>query len=112
MERTHLPPKALAVIGGGDTAVEEASYLANLDGADKIYLVHRRGELRASQVMRDRAQNHPKIELVWNSVVDEVLGDGQKVTGLKLKSTVDGSSENLPLAGCSLQLVTHQIRLP
>ncbi|MEO8270364.1 MAG: FAD-dependent oxidoreductase, partial [Aureliella sp.] len=51
--------KPLAVIGGGDTAVEEASYLANLDGAETIYLVHRRDELRASQVMQDRAKNHP-----------------------------------------------------
>ena len=91
--------KPLAVIGGGDTAVEEASYLANLDGADKIYLIHRRGELRASQVMRDRAQNHPKIELVWNSIVDEVLGDGQKVTGLKLKSSLDGSPRELAVSG-------------
>lgn len=91
--------KPLAVIGGGDTAVEEASYLANLDGADKIYLIHRRHELRASKVMQDRAKNHPKIELVWNSVVEEVLGDGKQVTGLKLKSTVDGSINVLNVSG-------------
>jgi thioredoxin reductase (NADPH) len=91
--------KPLAVIGGGDTAVEEASYLANLDGADKIYLVHRRDELRASKVMQDRAKNHPKIELVWNSVVDEVLGDEKQVTGLKLKNTVDGSTSTLQVKG-------------
>ncbi|MEZ6078377.1 MAG: FAD-dependent oxidoreductase [Pirellulaceae bacterium] len=84
--------KPLAVIGGGDTAVEEASYLANLDGAETIYLVHRRDELRASQVMQDRAMKHPKIELVWNSVVEEVLGDDKQVTGLRLKNTVDGAS--------------------
>jgi thioredoxin reductase (NADPH) len=91
--------RPLAVIGGGDTAVEEASYLANLDGADKIYLVHRRDELRASQVMQDRAKNHPKIEILWNSVVEEVLGDGQKVTGLKLKSTTDDSLRELEVGG-------------
>ncbi len=91
--------KPLAVIGGGDTAVEEASYLANLDGADKVYLVHRRDELRASKVMQDRAKNHPKIELVWNSVVEEVLGDGKQVTGLKLKSTVDGTTNLLTVSG-------------
>ncbi len=89
----------LAVIGGGDTAVEEASYLANLEGAQTIYLIHRRGELRASKVMRDRAINHPKIELVWNSVVDEVLGDEKKVTGLRLRSTLDQSTRELPVAG-------------
>ncbi len=91
--------KPLAVIGGGDTAVEEASYLANLDGAETIYLIHRRDELRASQVMQDRAKNHPKIELVWNSVVEEVLGDEKQVTGLRLKDTVDGSSRELPVSG-------------
>ena len=73
--------KPLAVIGGGDTAVEEASYLANLEGADTIYLVHRRDSLRASKAMQDRAFKHPKIKLVWNSVVDEVLGDEKQVTG-------------------------------
>ncbi len=91
--------KPLAVIGGGDTAVEEASYLANLDGAETIYLVHRRDELRASQVMQDRAMKHPKIELVWNSVVEEVLGDDKQVTGLRLKNTVDGASSELAVSG-------------
>jgi thioredoxin reductase (NADPH) len=91
--------KPLAVIGGGDTAVEEASYLANLEGADTIYLVHRRDKLRASKAMQDRALNHPKIKMVWNSVVDEVLGDDKQVTGLKLRSTVDDSISALPVAG-------------
>lgn len=91
--------KPLAVIGGGDTAVEEASYLANLDGAETIYLIHRRDELRASQVMQERAMNHPKIELVWNSVVEEVLGDDKQVTGLRLKNTVDGTSSELAVSG-------------
>lgn len=89
----------LAVIGGGDTAVEEASYLANLDGADKIYLVHRRDELRASKVMADRAKNHPNIEMVWNSVVEEVMGDGDRVTGIQLKDTTNGSTRELPVKG-------------
>lgn len=91
--------KPLAVIGGGDTAVEEASYLANLDGAETIYLVHRRDELRASPVMQDRAMKHPKIKPVWNSVVEEVLGDDKQVTGLRLKNTVDGSSSELAVSG-------------
>lgn len=91
--------KPLAVIGGGDTAVEEATYLANLDGAQTIYLVHRRDELRASKVMADRALNHPNIEMVWNSTVDEVLGDGNQVTGLKLRDTVDDSVRELTVSG-------------
>ncbi|MDA0657750.1 MAG: FAD-dependent oxidoreductase [Planctomycetota bacterium] len=89
----------LAVIGGGDSAVEEASYLANLQNAATIYLVHRRDKLRASQIMQERALNHPKIELVWNSGVEEVLGDGNRVTGLRLKSTVDGSLRELKVGG-------------
>lgn len=91
--------KPLAVIGGGDSAVEEATYLANLKGAETIYLVHRRHELRASKVMQDRALNHPKIKMVWNSAVDEVLGDGKQVTGIKLRNTVDGSESVLPVQG-------------
>ncbi len=91
--------KPLAVIGGGDTAVEEASYLANLDGAETIYLIHRRDALRASQVMQDRAMNHPKIELIWNSEVQEVLGDEKQVTGLRLKSTVGQESRELSVSG-------------
>jgi thioredoxin reductase (NADPH) len=91
--------KPLAVIGGGDSAVEEASYLANLKDAATIYIVHRRDELRASKIMQDRALNHPNIEMVWDSVVDEVLGDGSKVTGLKLKSTKDDSTRTLEVGG-------------
>ncbi len=91
--------KPLAVIGGGDTAVEEATYLANLKGAETIYLVHRRHELRASKVMQERALNHPKIKLVWNSVVEEVLGDENQVTGLKLRNTVDGAESVLAVRG-------------
>ncbi|HMO15097.1 MAG TPA: FAD-dependent oxidoreductase [Pirellulaceae bacterium] len=91
--------KPLAVIGGGDSAVEEATYLANLAGADKIYMVHRRDELRASKIMQERALNHAKIEMVWNSAVDEVLGNGEAVTGLRLRSTVDDSTRELAVGG-------------
>ena len=91
--------KPLAVIGGGDSAVEEATYLANLKGADTIYLVHRRNELRASQIMQERALTHPKIKMVWNSAVDEVLGDGKQVTGLRLRNTVDSGTSELPVQG-------------
>lgn len=91
--------KKLAVIGGGDSAVEEASYLANLKGADTIYVVHRRDQLRASKIMQDRATNHDNIELIWNHIVDEVHGDGNIVTGLSLKSTVDDSTRHLEVGG-------------
>jgi thioredoxin reductase (NADPH) len=91
--------KPLAVVGGGDSAVEEASYLANLDRADTIYMIVRRDQLRASKVMQDRAINHKKIEVLWNSVVEEVVGDGKQVTGLKLKSTVDDSLRELAVGG-------------
>ncbi len=91
--------KPLAVIGGGDSAVEEASYLANLKDAATIYMVQRRDVMRASKIMQERALNHPKIEMVWNHVVEEVVGDGDKVTGLKLKSTVDDSNRELEVGG-------------
>ncbi len=89
--------KKVAVIGGGDSAMEEATYLAKL--AERVYVVHRRDELRASAIMAERALNNSKIEFVWNHVVDEVLGDTSgkfpKVTGLRLKSTKDDSTQEL-----------------
>lgn len=91
--------KTLAVVGGGDSAVEEATYLANLNDAVKVYLIHRRDQLRASKIMQERALNHPKIEMKWNREVEEVLGDGNVVTGLKLKSTVGEPVETLEVGG-------------
>ncbi|TWU55430.1 NAD(P)/FAD-dependent oxidoreductase [Rubripirellula reticaptiva] len=91
--------KPLAVVGAGDSAVEEATYLANLKGAATIYMIVRRDEMRASKVMQDRALNHPNIEVLWNSVVDEVYGDGKLVTGLKIKSTVDEAVRDLTVGG-------------
>jgi thioredoxin reductase (NADPH) len=91
--------KPLAVVGGGDSAVEEATYLANLDKAETIYMIVRRDQMRASKVMQERALKNKKIEMVWNSVVDEVVGDGKLVTGLKLKSTVDDSVRDLAVGG-------------
>jgi len=87
----------VAVVGGGDTAVEEATFLTKY--ASKVYLVHRRGELRASKIMQERARKNPKIELLWNAAVDEILGDGKAVTGVRLRSTKDGSKRDLPLKG-------------
>jgi len=92
----------VAVVGGGDTAVEEATFLTKY--ANKVYLVHRRGELRASKVMQERARKNPKIEFVWNAGVDEVLGDGKAMTGLRLKSTKDGSTRELKVQGFFLAI--------
>jgi thioredoxin reductase (NADPH) len=87
----------IAVVGGGDTAVEEATFLTKY--ASKVYLIHRRDQLRASKIMADRAAKNPKIELVLNATVDEILGDGKAVTAVRLKSTKDGSTRELPLRG-------------
>ena len=90
--------KPLVVVGGGDSAVEEADYLAKF--GSKVYMVHRRDQLRASKIMQQRALDNPKIELVWNHVVDEVLGDDKSgVTGVRLKSTLDGKSREQQAAG-------------
>ena len=88
----------LVVVGGGDSAVEEATYLTRF--ASKVYLVHRRDSLRASAIMQERALKHPKIEMVWNSVVTEVLDVAQKkVTGVKLKNIATGETRTLDCAG-------------
>jgi thioredoxin reductase (NADPH) len=79
--------KSLYVIGGGDSAVEEAIFLTKY-GA-KVFIVHRRDELRASKIMADRALNHPKIEMLWNSVIEEVKG-GKVVEKVRLKNLVNG----------------------
>ena len=89
--------KELAVIGGGDSAVEEATHLTKF--ASKVYLIHRRDKLRASQVMQDRAINHPKIQMVWNSTVDEAIGGAGGLNAITLKDTVNGSTKTLPVAG-------------
>ncbi len=95
--------KALAVVGGGDTAVEEATYLTKF--ASTVYLVHRRNELRASKVMQDRALKNPKIEPRWNRVVAEVLGSEQDgVTGVRLKDTGSGRHEELDVSGMFLAI--------
>ncbi len=90
----------VAVVGGGDTAVEEASFLTKY--ATKVTMIHRRDELRASKVMQERAKKNPKIEFAWNAAVDEVLGDGKGMTGLKVRSTKDGSTRVLPAKGLFL----------
>lgn len=90
--------KPLAVVGGGDSAVEEASYLTKF--AARVHMIVRRDQLRASKIMQRRALENPKIEMVWNSAVDEVVGgDSDGVTGLRLRSTTDKSTREIPVAG-------------
>jgi len=91
--------KPLVVVGGGDSAMEEATYLTKF--ASKVYLVHRRDKFRASKIMAERALANPKIEPKWNTVVEEVLGDDQHgVTGVRLRSTVDSDrTEELEAGG-------------
>ncbi|TWT29476.1 Thioredoxin reductase [Blastopirellula retiformator] len=90
--------KPCIVVGGGDSAVEEADYMAKF--ASKVYLVHRREELRASKIMAERAEKNPKIEFVWNSVVEEVLGDDDNgVSGARIKNVVDDSSKVYEASG-------------
>jgi len=84
--------KAMAVVGGGDTAMEEALFLTRF--ATRVYVIHRRDELRASRIMQDRVLAHHKIELVWNSVVSEVLG-GDSVEGVRIENVVTGATSTL-----------------
>jgi thioredoxin reductase (NADPH) len=86
----------IAVVGGGDSAIEEATFLTKF--ADKVTIVHRRDELRASKIMQDRAFANPKIEFRWNSRVTDIFGD-TSVTGIELTDTVDGSVSTLPVTG-------------
>jgi thioredoxin reductase (NADPH) len=95
--------KPLVVVGGGDSAVEEAEYLSKF--AQKVYMVHRRDELRASKIMARRAMENPRIEIVWNRVVDEVLGNqSDGVTGVRLASTVGEEDLELEITGFFLAI--------
>jgi thioredoxin reductase (NADPH) len=86
----------LAVVGGGDTAMEEASYLTKF--ASTVYVIHRRDSLRASKVMQERFLSRPNAKMLWNKVVTEVLG-GEKVEGVRLRDTVSGEESTLAIKG-------------
>lgn len=88
--------KEIAVVGGGDSAMEEATFLTRF--ADKVYVIHRKDELRASKAMQDRAFSDPKIEFLWNKEVKHIYGDSL-VTGVGLVDTVDGTETTKDLAG-------------
>jgi thioredoxin reductase (NADPH) len=91
--------KDIAIVGGGNTAVEEALYLTN--HAKSVTLIHRRDSLRAEHILQDRLFRHPKIRVIWNHAIDEVVGEQgpPHVTGLKLRNTRDGSAMDLPTEG-------------
>ena len=86
----------IAVVGGGDSAIEEATFLTKF--ASKVYLIHRRDSLRASKIMQERALNNPKIEMVWNSAVDDLIGE-HKLEGTVLRNTVTGEVSTLSVTG-------------
>ena len=88
--------KTIAVIGGGDSAMEEATFLTRF--ASKVYLIHRRDTFKASKIMQERALANPKIEVIWNTEVAELLGD-PKLTGIITRNTVDGTTAQLDLDG-------------
>lgn len=89
--------KEVAIIGGGNVAVEEAIFLTNF--CSKVTLIHRRDSLRAEKVLQDRLLKNPKISILWNNVVEEVLGDASGVTGLRLKDTKSGKESQIQVEG-------------
>lgn len=86
----------VAIVGGGDTACEEASYLSNI--CNKVYMIVRRDELRASQIMQKRVMNNPKIKILWNNETEEILGE-QEVTGVRVKNNRTGETKELKVSG-------------
>ncbi len=88
--------KEIAVIGGGDSAVEEATFLTKF--ASKVTLIHRRDKLRASKIMQDRALKNEKIAFQWNTTLEEVLGD-EVVTGIRVRNVQTGQTEHIPVSG-------------
>jgi len=88
--------RVIAVVGGGDSAMEEATFLTRF--ASKVYIIHRKDTLRASKIMQERAFANPKIEFIWNTEVADILGD-EAVSGVVLRDTTDGSTRELPLEG-------------
>jgi thioredoxin reductase (NADPH) len=96
--------KPLAVLGGGDSACEEALHLANF--GSKIFLIHRRDELRASKIMQERVKRHPKVEILWNKTVTEFVGE-KLLSGITLKDTVTGKTATLEISG-AFEAIGHQ----
>lgn len=89
--------RELVVVGGGDSAVEEGTYLTRY--ASKVTIIHRRDKLRAQQILQDRAFKNEKVDFIWNHTAEEIVGDGSKVTGVKIISTEDGSEKTVSADG-------------
>jgi thioredoxin reductase (NADPH) len=87
----------VAVVGGGDSAMEEANFLTRF--ASRVFIIHRRDSFRASKIMADRALKNPKIEPVWNSAVDEILGDGKLVRAVRVKDVKSDKMREIPIEG-------------
>ena len=95
----------VCVVGGGNTAVEEALYLSNI--AKHVTVVHRRDKFRAEKILQDKLfarQAEGKVAIEWNQTLDQVLGDKSGVTGVRLKSAADGSTKDIPLTGCFIAI--------
>ncbi len=95
----------VCVVGGGNTAVEEALYLANI--ARHVTVIHRRDKFRAEKIMQDKLferEREGKVSIAWNHVLDEVLGDASGVTGARLKSTLDGTTRDIAVTGCFIAI--------
>jgi len=92
----------VCVIGGGDSAMEEANFLTRM--CSKVYLIHRRDKFRASKIMADRTLQNSKVQVVWNSEVAEVLGDGKNVSGIRLNNLQTGKKTDVPLKGVFLAI--------
>ena len=99
--------KAVAVVGGGDAAVEEAMFLTKF--AREVHLIHRRDELRATKCIQERCFANPKVQLHWNRVPVEILGDGRKVAALRLESTVGEPEQTLELDGVFIFVGVHPL---
>ncbi|WP_137625190.1 thioredoxin-disulfide reductase [Lactiplantibacillus pingfangensis] len=102
--------KHVVVIGGGDSAIEEGSYLTQL--ADKVTVIHRRDQLRAQQILQDRAFANEKMDFVWNSNVTEIVGDGKKVTGVKVNNNKTGESSEIAVDGVFIYVGINPITKP
>jgi thioredoxin reductase (NADPH) len=94
--------KEVAVVGAGDSAAEEASYLANL--CPIVHLIVRKDQMRASKIMQERVKNNPKIQIHWNSETEEILGDENEVTGARLVNTITKEKETISIAGFFLAI--------
>jgi thioredoxin reductase (NADPH) len=95
----------VCVVGGGNTAVEEALYLSNI--ARHVAVIHRRDKFRSEKILQDKLfakEKEGKVSIAWNHTLDEVLGDKSGVTGVRIKSTLDGSTKDLKLTGCFIAI--------